>query len=487
MKYKALFLLLLISTMAYADNFTGTWKGKGICGDSTIQISLSVILQNDSFVGVFLHEPASFTLQDSCFNGINLHLLSSKVQLYNRNNDLLRRQAKGEKVTLYQEIRLDGMLTDNLNQLNGEFTYLGKVYHAELFRSDQPLYRPQEPRKPYSYYCEEVKFTNQKDNVTLAGTLTLPAKEGRFPAVILKSGSNPVNRDCEDGSYHHMFLVLADYLTRHGIAVLRYDERSIAKSTGDFWQSTAEDFANDLKAGYELLATRKEIMSDHIGIIGHSEGAMVAAMAASKSNDFNFIVMLGGPGIPLRNVFEMQRESNYKSGDLDRVAYRKTKEQDEILYKLADQHMEQKLIQAAMFEYGKKLNDAEWELKPDSDKSVVKKIAMASVMGIISSPHHLYMLNADPAEFISKLTCPVLVLNGSNDLQVEAKINQQAIRKSLKKANNKDFKIIELDKLNHCFQECQTGSRKEARTLEQTFSPKALEIIAQWIKEHVEK
>lgn len=487
MKYYLLLFLLIISTLSNADNFRGKWKGQGQCGDSTIQITLNVIIQKDTIISAFLMEPAFFPITDSIFNGTDLHLQSSKFQVQNRNRKLLEKKAKGEIVTLCQDLKFEGGLTANLNQLSGEFTYLGKVYHAELFRGNQPLYRPQEPRKPYPYYCEDVKFTNKKDSVLLAGTLTLPQKEGKFPVVILKSGSMPMNRNGEDAGYHQHFLAIADYLTIHGIAVLRCDSRGVGKSTGNFWQSTAVDFADDLQAAYEYLSSRKDIKGEEIGIIGHSEGAMVAAMAASQTNNFKFIVMLGGPGVPLRNVFDMQRESKYKCGDFSSKEYERLKKDYEKLTQLVDQNMEQKFIYNAMVDYKKKVDTAQIDLSLDTDQNLLKESSSMFILRTITSPHDLFNLKVDPAEYISKLTCPVLSLNGSNDLLVDAKTNQQAIRQALIKAGNKDFKIMELEGLNHSFQECKTGAAKESLSSEQTFSPKALEIITQWIKEHVEK
>lgn len=488
MKNALVLLLLLLSSVCYSDDLRGNWKGKGYLANSdTIEIEFNVIIQKDSIIGVIIKEPTFFTLADSSFNGTDLHLLTSKLRLQNRNKALLERKAKGEQVTLCQEMKFDGQLTDNINQLVGELTYLGKVYRAALNRGDQPAYRPQTPKKPYPYYSEEVKFTNKHDSVILTGTLTLPSREGKFPAVILKGGSMPNNRNGEDAFHHQRFLVLADYLTRNGIAVLRYDDRSVDESKGDFWQSTPVDYANDLQAGYELLASRTNIKSDQIGIIGHSEGGMVAAMAASQSNDFSFIVMLASPGIPLRNVFDRQMESRYQNGDIAKDAYELNKKQTEKLYQLIDQQMEPNAIRAAMFNFNNTLISIETGINPRDKKNEIKKMATHLHGKIITSPHNLFNLAANPAEYISKLTCPVLSLNGNNDLQVNAKINQEAIKQALMQGGNKDFMIVELDGLNHYFQECKTGTIKESQTIDQTFSPKALEIITQWIEEHVEK
>lgn len=480
---KLFLFLFLIPVISFSDNLYGEWKGQGQCGDSIIQIDFQVMIQKDSMIGVFLYEPTNFKLADSSFNGTDVHLLSSKLQLKNWNEDLIKRQATGEKTTLYQEIKFDGKLTTNKNELVGEFTYLGKIYQAQLFRGNHTAYRPQEPQKPYPYYCEDVTFRNVTDSIILGATLALPNKEGKFPAVIIQSGSSPLNRDGES-NYHKPTLLITDYLTRNGIAVLRYDSRGIGKSTGNFDESTPANLAGDLIAGYQYLASRKEINSQRIGIIGHSEGGMVAAIAASQSNDFNFVVILATPGIPLRDCFKIQRELNYNNGDLSENQTDFYKELDSEIENLLNQNFNSREI----FNILNKSKYPEFELSSNiPNDNFNKRIMFSEILGKLTSPHNLFNLKANPTDYIEKLTCPVLSLNGSNDMQVTAEINQNAIRQALIKGGNKDFKIVELSGLNHSFQECQTGSLKESLTLEQTFSPKALEIITEWIKTHVEK
>lgn len=479
---KLFLFLLLIPVLCFSDNIRGEWKGQGHCGDSIIQIEFTVMIQKDSIIGVFLRQPTIFTLADSSFNGTDVHLVSSKLQLKNWNADIIRRQANGENLSLYQEIKFDGTQTSNKNELSGTFTYLGKIYQAQLFRGNQTAYRPQEPLKPYPYSCEDVTFRNVPDSVLLGATLTLPNKEGKFPAVIIQTGSAPINRNGES-NYHKFTLLIADYLTRNGIAVLRYDSRGIGKSTGNFDKSTPADLAGDLIAGYQYLASRKEINGQKIGIIGHSEGGMVAAIAASQSKDFNFVVMLAAPGMPLRDVFNIQRELNFKNGDIPGDQTDFYKKLDSEIEKL----LEQNLNSSEIFNVLYKSKYPEFELIsniPDDD--VKKRIIFGETLGKLTSPHNLFNLKVNPSDYIEKLTCPVLSLNGSNDMQVTAGFNQNAIRQALIKSGNKDFKIVELPGLNHSFQECQTGSLKESLTLEQTFSPKALEIITDWIKAHVE-
>src|SRR5688572_7879553 len=167
--------------------------------------------------------------------------------------------------------------------------------------------RSQEPTKPYPYYSENVTFENVQAKITLSGTLTLPAKEGSYPAVILITGSGPQNRD-EEVAGHKPFLVISDYLTKKGIAVLRYDDRGFGESTGDFKSGTSLDFSTDVESAVIYLKTRKEINQQKIGLVGHSDGGMIAPMVAAKSEDVAFIVLLAGPGIHGRKLLVMRQE-----------------------------------------------------------------------------------------------------------------------------------------------------------------------------------
>src|SRR5579883_2826453 len=193
-----------------------------------------------------------------------------------------------------------GKLNKEWSEAKGTWKQGGQSFNVTFQRRAKTeeirLKRPQEPKKPYPYSEEEVVFDNKTDAVQLAGTLTLPKGGGPFPAVVLITGSGPQDRD-ETLFGHRPFLVLADYLTRRGIAVLRVDDRGVGKSTGDFNKATVEDFAKDTFAGLEYLKSRKEIDGKRIGLIGHSEGATVASLLASRSTEVAFIVLMAGPGL----------------------------------------------------------------------------------------------------------------------------------------------------------------------------------------------
>jgi pimeloyl-ACP methyl ester carboxylesterase len=471
MKHLTFLVFLLISVNSYSQNYLGTWKGEVLHGGSIITFEMNVMMQRDTTIGATLFKPTTCLLTDSSFYGNSFHLKSPN-----------RTESFAEK----RNITFTGELSADKNQLDGIIAIAGTEYPLQMRRSDQVVLRPQEPKGPFPYYTEDVKFINQKDQTVIAGTLTKPHKEGIFPAIILKGGSNPVNRDGES-NYHKLFLVLADYLTRNGIAVLRCDDRGIGRSTGSFFKSTPADLASDLLAGYEYLASRKDIKSNEIGLIGHSEGGLVIAIAASQNPNINFVVMLAAPGIPIVEVFEQQTLLKYQNGDISKATFEQANKIDAKINELLKQNMGSNAISDSLNRMMDKdmmtLLDSLKEVNPESRYEL--EIYIQVLISSASSPHALFNLNVNPSNYIEKLSCPVLSLNGSKDILVSAEINQEAIRRALMKAENKDFKIIELPDLNHTFQECLTGSLKEYLTIEQTISPEVLDIITHWIKDHV--
>ncbi len=341
------------------------------------------------------------------------------------------------------------------------------------------LARTQEPIKPYTYYAEDVVFKNAKAGIDLAGTLTLPTKDGVFPVVILISGSGPQNRD-EELLGHKPFLVLSDYLTKNGIAVLRNDDRGTAESKGVFKTATSADFATDVEAAIQYLKGRKEINPKKIGLIGHSEGGLIAPIVASRSKDVAFIVLMAGTGIQGDDLLLLQQKLIGKatgSSDEDlmknEVKYRKIF--DLVLKSKTSQQLEVDVTEVIR----KSLTDSPGGDKPEgmSDDAFIK----VQVDQIVS-PWMQYFIRFDPAPTLKKVKCPVLAINGEKDLQVPPHENLSAISKALKKGKNKNVTTIELPNLNHLLQECKIGSPEEYAVIEQTISPVALSTILNWIQ-----
>lgn len=363
-----------------------------------------------------------------------------------------------------------GKIAADLQSIDGTFTQMGGASHPLPLRrvkdqAELEVRRPQIPNKPYPYREEEVSYDNQVQNVRLAATFTIPQGTGTFPAVLLITGSGPQDRD-ESLMGHKPFLILSDYLTRHGIAVLRADDRGTGKSTGVFAGATTSDFATDAEAGVAYLKTRPEVNSHKIGLIGHSEGGMIAPMIAARNRDVAFIVMMAGTGVPGDQVLVAQGEA---------IELAMGKSPTDAATDAAHEKQTIKLVETE-----KDQAALEKELK-ETMAGRVPEALMGAQIKEITSPWFRYFLTYDPATALRKVTCPLLAINGSLDKQVLPDQNLPAIRKALEQAGNKHFEIDELPGLNHLFQTAKTGAPSEYAQIEETMSAVALEKISTWI------
>ncbi|TLU92506.1 alpha/beta hydrolase [Dyadobacter sediminis] len=351
------------------------------------------------------------------------------------------------------------------------------------FWLDKPQKRAQEPLEPYPYYSDIVTFENTTAKIKLAGTLTLPSRKGNFPVVILISGSGPQNRD-EEMLGHKPFLVISDYLTRKGIAVLRFDDRGCGKSTGDFMTATSEDFAADVSSAIDYLKTRKEINKEKIGLAGHSEGGIIAPMIASVSEDVRFMVLLAAPAIQLRKMMMIQNELIARAFGVpeNEIVTLNTINSD--IYEMVTLSDNTAKLKADLTRYtdDERVKNVPVQLLPPG---MSRKQYIDAQIATLSSRWAQYLLKYDPAVALEKVKCPVLALNGAKDLQVTSKDNLPAIQNALIKGGNKKVAVKEFPRLNHLFQECETGSPAEYRLIEQTFSPEALSEMSDWILEQV--
>ncbi len=407
--------------------------------------------------------------------------------------DSLDQGAKGlkiDKVTVEGQIMKFAMSnisatyegTINGDEITGKFTQGGVPFSLSFKRGNTPPpppKRPQTPVKPYPYDEQEITFDNKSANITLAGTLTLPRTKAPFPAVVLITGSGPQDRD-ESLLGHKPFLILADHLTRQGIAVLRFDDRGVAKSKGNFAAATSEDFATDVLAAVEFLKTRKEINAKKIGLVGHSEGGLIAPMCATKSSDIAYLVLMAGPGVTGEEIM-------YAQGRLGMLAAGGTE----------DQATRNRKLQEKMFAVIKTEKDeasAEKKLREDMAASISemteeqKKAADANPGALLQQIKQVntkwfrYFLSYDPRTALRQIKIPVLALNGELDFQVPPKQNLPEIAKALKAAGNKNFQTVELPKLNHLFQTAKTGAFSEYSQIEETIAPIALMQMSDWIR-----
>jgi uncharacterized protein len=361
----------------------------------------------------------------------------------------------------------EGDLSGDRQSIVGTFSQGGGSYPFKLTRQTaeqaaaaavRPK-RPQEPTRPYPYRDEQVTFQNAKAGLTFAGTLTTPAGTTPSPAVVLITGSGAEDRD-ETVFGHKPFLVLADALTRKGIAVLRVDDRGVGGSGGKVDTSTSEDFAEDTLAGIAYLKTRPDIDAKHIGLIGHSEGGLIAPIAATRSKDVAFIVLMAGPGLTGEQILYLQAAAIMRAAGAG----------DEAI--AANRALQQKLF-------------AVLQTEKDDAPAKEKIKAIAPGQERVVTPWFRFFLTYDPAPVLNKVTCPVLAVNGEKDLQVPYRENLDAIADALRAGGNKDATTLNLPNLNHLFQASQTGAPSEYSQIAETIAPVALDAISAWILKRV--
>lgn len=372
----------------------------------------------------------------------------------------------------------------DFNKIDGQWSQGGTKLPLVLQRVEKAteIRRPQHPTKPFPYREEEVSYENTAGVARLGGALTLPRGDGPFPAVLLITGSGSQDRD-ESIFGHKPFLVIADYLTRRGIAVLRVDDRGVGASSGDVMKATSADFAGDVLAGVGYLRSRADIARGHVGLIGHSEGALIAPMVAAQSEDVAYIVLLAGPGVPGDEIL-------YEQGKLIAAAAGSSAESQETNRKL----------QAALFEIlrsepdenkaeeaARKLISEAYDRMSDEEKKAVgeREQFVSNQSRTVMVPWFRYFVTYDPRPTLRRVRCPVLALTGEKDLQVSPSQNLPEIEKALRAAENRDFLVKELPGLNHLFQTATSGGINEYGKIEETFSPAALEMIAEWIEKRV--
>jgi hypothetical protein len=361
----------------------------------------------------------------------------------------------------------EGKFTADGNTIEGNWLQNGTTTPLVMKRVDKfpEIIRPQTPKKPYPYLEEDVGYENPSAKVRIAGTLTMPKGKGPFPAVLLITGSGPLDRD-ETVSFHKPFLVLADHLTRQGIAVLRVDKRGVGKTTGEFAEATILDLADDVRAGVEYLKARKEIDPKRIGLLGHSEGGVVGPILASRSSDVAFLVMLAGLGQNNGDIIIFQKLLAAQTHGADESTLALMRSWYERLYAVVREDTDDATAEKKIRALHATLTTDEKEKLGWPDSSLDREIADQL------QRHWRYDLRYDPRATLMKVRCPVLALGGEKDMQVPAKENLAIIGEALKAGGNTRFTVREFPGLNHGFQTEQT---------EETVSPLVLQTISNWI------
>jgi len=374
------------------------------------------------------------------------------------------------------EIVIEGELVEDGSTFQAQFVQGGGKFPVQfgLVNEVPGFARPQRPKKPYPYDQEEVSYENKAAGIRIAGTLTKPRSQGPFPAVLLIAGSGPHSRNAVI-CYHRILHVLADYLTRKGIAVLRVDTRGVGGSTGDFWKANTEDLASDVLAGVEYLKTRSDIDKGYIGLVGHSEGGAIAAMVAAGTSDVGFIAMMAGPGIPAAEVLYYQDGAEIKAEGASDEKVAVTRQWWQKMYSVVNQELDNEIAKEKIKELFGSLSKQDKELLGWSEGRLNYEA------GRVTEAAYRYFLKLDATPFLRKVKCPVLAMGGSKDCQVPSGKNLRGIEKTLKAAGNDDCVVKELPDLNHMFQTAVTGAVSEYGKIEETIAPTALKSMTEWI------
>jgi len=462
------FLLLLIlapiTLSVCAQGVTGDWYGNLIVKGTALPLVFHVSQSGDTYT----------TTWDSPQQGAR-GLATDQTTV------------TGNQLTIQASkfgISYSGTYLPDSNKIRGTFKQgagsfpLVLSHNSMLAVATASTSRPQDP-KDFPYKREEISFENPKGGNKLAGTLTIPSDGKATKIVVLITGSGPQNRD-EELLGHRPFLVWSDWLTRHGIAVLRYDDRGIGQSTGIFGTATSADFADDAEAAVTYIQSRPDLKNLSIGLMGHSEGGLIAPMVASRNKAVKFIVLLAGPGVPIIDLMTKQTEDQTRVSGAPESVVKMAAERNRKLYSVVVDNPTLTTVQ----------------LKPVVDSAVYKQFRSeqptisnqalqqtAAAYQALLTPWMRYFLTVKPADYLTKVKCPVLALDGSKDMQVDAVSNLAGIKADLEKAGNKHFETVLLPDLNHLMQKANTGALSEYSTIAETVDPIALEKVAGWINQ----
>lgn len=439
-------LLLLFAVPSFAQ-IEGYWKGKIDLGMQKLEMAFDISSTENGYSAT-LDVPAQ-----------GAHNMPVDETVFRDNRLQLTMTAMGASYS--------GELKEDI--IEGDFSQRGMTFPLSLERGEKETQqaRPQDPQPPFDYRIEEVRFTNAKEGNTLTGTLTIPEGDGSFPAMVLVSGSGQQNRD-EELMNHRPFWVIADYLTRNGIAVLRYDDRGVGGSEGEVLNATSMDFSYDAEAAFDYLRSRKEVNAAQIGILGHSEGGIINFMVSARRPEVAFLVSLAGSAVDGIQLLKAQQAAILRASGMTEEAIQfsgnANAQMFDIIAASSDRIEADSLLRQLLkgWGYSEELTE--------------------QTVGELASPWMYYFLKYDPTEAIVKTNCPALLLNGSKDLQVVASQNLPAYEKIISEYGKANMTLHEMPDLNHLFQHCETGSPNEYFTIDETISPEVLEMIVKFVK-----
>ncbi len=458
--------LLLFSTLPAQAQIFGSWEGKPV--NLELRIGFKFEQRPDGSVSGKMDSPdqnafdikmdTTIITGDSVFTEFRQAGFSFEGKLVN-------------------DTTLSGMISQGVK--------LPLVLHRKS-ASSAKAQKPQTPVPPFPYNSEDVLFPGGADGVTIGGTITYPkspGSPGKYPALLLIGGSGPSDRDHTIFG-HKPFAVIADHLSRKGFLVLRVDDRGIGRSTGSYMNSTSADFSKDANAAIEYLRTRPEVNTSRIGILGHSEGGMIAPMVAAERNDIAFIVLLAAPGIEVKELMREQASAVFaKTGADEETANAFGKLYKGVIEKILDSDDSTKAIKKGTDyaqDWAKKMS-ADALAKTGLSSAEQRKSYVFEIYKALSDPWFRYFIQYDPGKTLKKLNTKVLAINGEEDVQVLSTSNLEGIKQSLSKSKSPAPFIISLPGHNHLFQKCTTCSVTEYGQLEESFSREALELITEWL------
>ncbi|MGX1023364.1 alpha/beta hydrolase family protein [Psychroflexus sp. MBR-150] len=448
-----LFVFIVFSSNLFSQNIEGKWTGKINTKSNQLNIIFDIKKSGISY-------KSSLSIPQQGLD--NLEANSTEFE----NNELLIKFSINN--LFYKgELKKDEII-GYLYQNN---------FKKELIlkKSGLQVKRPQQPYPPFNYNIEDVSFINSDDEIKLKGTFTYPKHKKKFPIVIIVSGSGPQNRN---GTMfgHEPYHVIANHLTKKGIGVLRYDERGIGESEGDFYSAGIEEFASDLEAAIRFLRIKKSFKKNKIGLAGHSIGGIIAPKVAIHNPNIDFLILLAAPGLDGDKLMVKQKVAFEKALGISEM---------QIIFGKNIINNAYQIIRNTDLNQ-KRLRDSIGGYLQTKYKGIINDAQIDALLNQITGKEYISLIKTSPSKYLKKLNIPVLALNGSHDLQVTPD-NLHEIKQIIEKNGNKMVKAVELDSLNHLFQTSKTGLTKEYFTIEQTIAPKALNLMVNWILEDLKK
>lgn len=456
-----------------AQGITGKWQGFLTVGGNKIRFVMNLSKNGDNY-------QSSFDSPDQKVTGIpgsKTTLLSDSIHAE------IAAMRSGYNGKWDGKDSITGVFNQgtNIMPLN-----MKRMTETELALLPKEKIRPQTPKPPYNYDSEEVEYDNADKTVHYGATLTKPRGLKSFPTVIIISGSGSQDRD---GTIlgHKLYWVLADYLTNHGIAVLRVDDRGTGKSTlgNNPAELTSQVFSTDVETSFNYLLSRNDLDKKKIGLIGHSEGGIIAPMVAARRKDIAFVLLWGAAAVGGAEINTQQNAYALRKAKIDSAAvdafaqlHKKILSQ---FSKLTKEELDNKVT--AMYADWKTTQSKETLAKLyATDNAIVGQDIRKMYHSLYDMAWMRYFISYNPSTDLQKISCPVLAINGMKDTQVDAVTNLAAIKEALTKGGNQHFQIKALPSLNHLLQTANTGDLSEYENIDETISPVAMNVMAEWIK-----